>query len=265
MSLHIRRAEARDTDTMVRILIASEGNVVSGHNRRSRPGRAVLDNRWHGYITKGKPCRSNRWGTAGYFWPMLDGVPVGYVAYSPHQPGTALTPSSRTSTSSRRQGRGVGTSLLGVVAPARRRAARNPVCTGYDAASRTAFVISNTSRRNRAPGRRGQCWHHLGDLAARLPRPSEDLMTDLGGKSASWLRWLFVADLAARSGVEWRQQRRALGGCAGSPDVACADVDGQGFSSRQCRVPGRVSVRRLLVVTGCTGQRGAPAQRHSHQ
>ena len=77
---HIRRATALDTDTIVRILIASKEasfpDTIDDHDRDVD----FWASRWRGYITNGSKAQQSL-GDGWVFLAERYGAPVGYIAY----------------------------------------------------------------------------------------------------------------------------------------------------------------------------------------
>ncbi len=257
MALHIRRADAPDTDTIVRILIGSKEasfpDTIDDHDRDV----PFWTTRWHGYITKGSRAQQSL-GDGWVFLADLDGVPVGYVAYHHTTRHGTHAELQNIYVLKDAQGRGVGTHLLGVVAHRLQADGSQTMCVGYDADSPYTRFYFKHGAVEIGPGAPWAIWHHLGDLAARLPRPPEDLMTDLGGKSVSWLRRLFVAVLVtlglvapAAAGAQAAREFK---------DVTYASVDGKDLGL-DVYVPAGVQSPPLLVwVHGGAWSSGTRAQ-----
>lgn len=188
VSIQIRRADARDTDTVVGILIASKEasfpETIEDHDRDVD----FWTRRWRGYITRGN-LPFSIFGDGWVFIANLDGVPVGYVAYHhTHRLGTDAE-LQNIYLLKEWQGKGIGTRLLGVVAHRLAADGSRSMCVGYDSNSPYKRFYFKHGAIETSPGAPWSVWRDVPGLAARLPAPSAELMTDLGGQPR-WLRAL---------------------------------------------------------------------------
>jgi GNAT superfamily N-acetyltransferase len=178
MALQIRPAAADDTDIVVSILIASKigsfPETIDDHDRDA----AFWKRRWRGYITSGSRAQQSL-GDGWVFIAELDGVPVGYVAY--HHTKRLGTDAELQNIYLLKdaQRRGIGTHLLGVVAHRLRADGSRTMCVGFDAGSPYTRFYFKHGAVETAPGAPWAIWQNLDSLAERLPRPPEELMTNL--------------------------------------------------------------------------------------
>jgi GNAT superfamily N-acetyltransferase len=181
MRLQIRRAAAGDTDTVVSILIASKiasfPGTVDDHDRDV----AFWSRRWRGYITSGSRAQQSL-GDGWVFLAELDGVAVGYIAY--HHTKRLGTDAELQNIYLLKdaQRQGIGTHLLGVVAHRLQADGSRTMCVGFDAGSPYTRFYFKHGAVETAPGAPWAIWHDVGSLAARVPRPPDELMTDLGSR-----------------------------------------------------------------------------------
>src|SRR5262245_26302113 len=178
MSLQLRHATADDTDTVVSILIASKiasfPETVDEHDRDT----AFWTRRWYGYITSGSRAQQSL-GDGWVFLAELDGPPVGYVAYHHTKRLDTDAELQNIHVLKDAQRQGIGTSLLGVVAHRLQADGSRTMCVGFDAGSPyTRFYFKHRAVET-APGAPWAIWHDVRSLAARLPPPPEELMTDV--------------------------------------------------------------------------------------
>jgi L-amino acid N-acyltransferase YncA len=85
------------------------------------------------------------------------------------------------------QRKGIGAHLLGVVAHRLQADGSRSMCVGFDANSQYKQFYMKYGAVETEPGSPWAIWHDTCALAARLPKPSEPLMTDLRGQPR-WLR-----------------------------------------------------------------------------
>ena len=188
--IHVRRATVGDTDTVVRILIASKDasfpDTIDDHDRDV----AFWTRRWRGYIVSGSRARQSR-GDGWVFLAEVEGIPIGYVAY--HH-------TSRHGTDAELQNiyvlkdwqrRGVGTQLLGTVAHRLHADGSRTMCVGYDSESPYKRFYMKYGAVEPEPDSPWAIWVDVGSLAARLPRPSDVLMEGLHERPKSWFRRLW--------------------------------------------------------------------------
>jgi GNAT superfamily N-acetyltransferase len=185
MTPHIRHATASDTDTIVKILIASKEasfpDTIDDHDRDV----PFWTHRWHGYLTRGSQAQKSL-GDGWVFLAELDGVPVGYVAY--HHTTRHSTDAELQNIYVLRdlQGQGIGTHLLGVIAHRLHADGSRSMCVGYDADSPYKRFYLKHGAIETEPGSPWAIWHDVGALAARLARPPDELMTGLRKKPRAW-------------------------------------------------------------------------------
>ena len=190
MVLDIRRAGVWDTDTIVRILIASKEasfpDTIDDHDRDV----SFWTRRWRGYIASGSRARESR-GDGWVFLAEIGGAPVGYVAY--HHTRRHGTDAELQNIYVRKewQGRGVGTHLLGTVAHRLVADGSRSMCVGYDSESPYKRFYMKYGAVETEPGSPWAIWHDVAALAAHLPRPAEALLTQLHQPPVSWLRRLW--------------------------------------------------------------------------
>ena len=187
---HVRRATIADTDTVVRILVASKEasfpETVDEHDRDI----PFWTRRWRGYIAHGSQARQSR-GDGWVFIAEVQDVPVGYVAY--HHTARLGTDAELQNIYVLKewQGHGVGTHLLGVVAHRLYADGSRTMCVGFDAESPYKRFHMKYGAVETTPGSPWAIWRDVGALAARLPAPGDDLMVALHEKPRSWLRRLW--------------------------------------------------------------------------
>jgi GNAT superfamily N-acetyltransferase len=189
-AVHIRRATADDTETVVRILIASKEasfpGTIDDHDRDS----AFWACRWRGYIAAGSRAQQSR-GDGWVFLAERDGVPVGYAAYHHTRRHGTDAELQNIYVLKDVQRQGVGTCLLGVVAHRLCADGSRTMCVGCDAASPYRRFYRKYGAVATAPGSPWAIWHDLPTLARHVPRPSDDLMGDLRKPRRSWVgAWL---------------------------------------------------------------------------
>ena len=257
MALFLRRAEAGDTDTIVRILIASKEasfpDTIDDHDR-DVPFWAT---RWHGYITNGSRAQQSL-GDGWVFLAELGGMAVGYVAYHHTTRHGTHAELQNIYVLKEAQRRGVGTHLLGVVAHRLRADGSQSMCVGYGAGSPYTGFYFKHGAVEIGPGAPWAIWHDVGSLADRLPRPAEDLMTDVRPKPASWIRRLFPAVLLMLSvliPVTARAQAARE-----FKDVIYANVDGKDLGLDVYLPAGVQSPPLLVWVHGGAWSSGTKAQ-----
>jgi GNAT superfamily N-acetyltransferase len=185
-NLHIRRAGVRDTETVVRILIASKEasfpDTIDDHDRDV----AFWTRRWRDYIARG----SLPFAVLGDGWVFIAeaaGSPVGYIAY--HHTRRLGTDAELQNVYLLKewQGKGIGTRLLGVVAHRLAADGSRSLCVGYDSTSPYKRFYARHGAVEVSPGAPWSIWHDVPLLASRLPRPNEELMTGVRGQPR-WLR-----------------------------------------------------------------------------
>ena len=84
------------------------------------------------------------------------------------------------------QGRGIGTHLLGTIAHRLQADGSRRMCVGYDSESRYKRFYMKHGAVELAPGSPWAIWHDLAGLAARLPRPDDELMNGLRKEAKRW-------------------------------------------------------------------------------
>jgi GNAT superfamily N-acetyltransferase len=185
VQLHIRRAEADDTDTIVRVLIASKEasfpDTVDDHDRDV----GFWTDRWRGYITSGSRAQKSL-GDGWVFLAEQEGAAVGYIAY--HHTTRLGTDAELQNiyVLKDKQGLGIGTQLLATIAHRLAADGSRTMCVGFDEGSPYKRFYLKHGAVESTPGGPWAIWPDLGALAARLPRPPDALMTDLRKQSKSW-------------------------------------------------------------------------------
>jgi len=185
--VHIRRATVADTDTVVRILLASKEasfpGTIDDHDRDV----AFWTRRWRGYIVSGSGARQSH-GDGWVFLAEVEQIPIGYVAY--HHTTRHGTDAELQNIYVLKdwQGRGVGTQLLGTVAHRLHADGSRTMCVGYDSESPYKGFYMKYGAVETEPGSPWAIWVDVGALAARLPRPSDVLMKGLHERPKSWFR-----------------------------------------------------------------------------
>jgi len=126
---HIRRATANDTQTVVKILIASKevSFTIDEHDRDVQ----FWTRRWRGYIVSGSSARQSR-GDGWVFLAEVERQPVGYVAYHHTKRHGTDAELQNIYVLKQWQGRGIGTRLLGCVAHRLSADGSRTLCVGYD-------------------------------------------------------------------------------------------------------------------------------------
>lgn len=186
----IRRANLSDTDTVVRILIASKAasfpDTIEDHDRDVQ----FWTRRWRDYILRGSLPLAV-FGDGWVFLAEMAGVPVAYVAYHHTRRHGTDAELQNIYALKEWQRRGIGTHLLGTVAHRLQADGSRSMCVGFDANSPYRRFYMKYGAVEREPGCPWAIWHDVGALAAQLPRPPDILMTDLRGQPR-WLRprWL---------------------------------------------------------------------------
>ena len=189
LNLRIRRAGIGDTDTVVRILIASKEasfpETVEDHDRDV----TFWTRRWHDYIARGNLPFSIL-GDGWVFLAEIGGVPVGYIAY--HHTRRLETDAELQNIYLLKdwQRKGIGTALLGVVAHRLAADGSRSMCVGYDSDSPYKRFYSKHGALETSPGAPWSIWKDVRALASRLPGPPPDLMTDLRGRPLWVRRWI---------------------------------------------------------------------------
>ena len=172
----IRLASAADTDTVVRILIASKEksfpDTIGDHDRDV----GFWTDRWHGYITSGSRAQMSR-GDGWVFIADVDGQPVGYVAY--HHTARHGTDAELQNIYLLKeyQRQGIGTHLLGVVAHRLAADGSRTMCVGFDKFGPYKQFYFKHGAVELAPGAPWAIWDDVPALAARLPKPPASLLT----------------------------------------------------------------------------------------
>lgn len=186
----IRRAKAGDTDTVVRILIASKEasfpETIDDHDRDVR----FWTRRWRDYILRGS-LPFALFGDGWVFLAEIAGQPVAYVAYHHTRRHGTEAELQNIYVLKEWQRKGIGTHLLGVVAHRLQADGSRRMCVGFDADSPYKHFYMKHGAVETEPGSPWAIWHDVGALASRLPMPSAPLMSDLRGQPR-WLRprWL---------------------------------------------------------------------------
>ncbi len=178
MAPQIRRAAAKDTDTIVKILIASKEasspDTIDDHDRDVK----FWTRRWRNYITSGSRAQHSL-GDGWVFLAEPDGVPVGYAAYHHSTRHGADAELQSIYVLKESQGQGIGTHLLGAIAHRLHADGSRTMCVGYDSNSPYRRFYLKYGAVETAPNSPWGIWRDLGALAAQLPRPAEALMKGL--------------------------------------------------------------------------------------
>jgi diamine N-acetyltransferase len=186
----IRRATVADTDTVVRILIASKEasfpETIDEHDR----DLAFWTQRWRGYIASGSLARQSR-GDGWVFMAEVDDRPVGYIAYHHTTRHGTDAELQNIYVLKEWQGRGVGTHLLGTIAHRLAADGSRTMCVGYDSESPYTRLYFKHGAVEITPGSPWAMWPDLAALAANLPRPADELMAALHERPKSLLRRLW--------------------------------------------------------------------------
>ena len=189
MTPRIRRAIAADTDSIVRILIASKEesfpDTIDDHDRDV----AFWTSRWRGYLTHGSRAQKSL-GDGWVFLAEVDGVPVGYIAYHHTTRHGTDAELQNIYVLKEWQRQGIGTQLLATIAHRLHADGSKSMCVGYDAGSPYKQFYLKHGAVEVNPGAPWSIWFDLGALAASLPRPPQELMTDLRLPRRSWVSWL---------------------------------------------------------------------------
>jgi GNAT superfamily N-acetyltransferase len=124
---------------------------------------------------------------SGCFSPRSQEKPVAYVAY--HHTSRHGTDAELQNIYVLRQWqrKGIGASLLGLVAHRLQADGSGSMCVGFDAHSEYKQFYMKHGAVETAPGAPWAIWRDTHALAARLPKPPESLMTDLR-RRPRWLR-----------------------------------------------------------------------------
>jgi GNAT superfamily N-acetyltransferase len=191
MAPSIRRANVRDTDTVVRILIASKEasfpDTIEEHDRDVQ----FWTRRWRDYILRGS-LPFALFGDGWVFLAEVAEVPVAYVAYHHTRRHGTDAELQNIYVLKEWQRKGIGAHLLGVVAHRLRADGSRSMCVGFDANSQYKQFYMKHGAVETEPGSPWAIWHDTYALAAQLPKPPEPLTTDLRGQPR-WLRppWRF--------------------------------------------------------------------------
>lgn len=189
LELRIRRAGIDDTETVVRILIASKDasfpDTIDDHDRDV----AFWSRRWRDYIVRGDLPFSIL-GDGWVFLAEAGGTPVGYIAYHHTRRFGTDAELQNIYLLKEWQRKGIGTTLLGVVAHRLAEDGSRSMCVGYDSNSPYRNFYFKHGAIETSPGAPWSIWHDLSSLASRLPAPPPELMTDLQGQPRWARRWL---------------------------------------------------------------------------
>lgn len=181
----IRRATVRDTDTIVRILIASKEasfpDTIEDHDRDV----GFWTRRWHDYIERDS-LPLQLFGDGWVFLAEVESWPVGYIAYHHTKRLGTDAELQNIYVLKEWQGRGVGTHLLGVVAHRLQADGSRQMCVGYDATSPYRRFYMKNGAVETVPGSPWAIWHDVEALAARLPRPVASLVADVRRRPGPW-------------------------------------------------------------------------------
>lgn len=186
----IRRARLGDTDTVVKILIASKEasfpETIEDHDRDVQ----FWTRRWRDYILRGS-LPFAPFGDGWVFLAEVGGQPVAYVAYHHTRRHGTEAELQNIYVLKEWQRKGIGAHLLAVVAYRLQADGSRSMCVGFDANSPYKHFYMKYGAVETAPGSAWAIWHDVGALASRLPAPSAMVMRDLRGQPR-WLRprWL---------------------------------------------------------------------------
>jgi GNAT superfamily N-acetyltransferase len=184
MTPHIRLATVGDTDTIVRILIASKErsfpDTVDDHDRDAE----FWADRWRGYIATGSRAQKSL-GDGWVFLAEIDGVPVGYAAYHHTTRHGTDAELQNIYVLKECQGKGIGTHLFGTIAHRLHADGSRQMCVGYDSDSPYKRFYMKHGAVELAPGSPWAIWDDIAGFASRLPRPADELMFELR-KEAKW-------------------------------------------------------------------------------
>jgi ribosomal protein S18 acetylase RimI-like enzyme len=191
---HIRRATVADTDTIVRVLIASKEasfpDSIDDHDRDV----GFWTRRWRGYIASGSHARQSS-GDGWVFVAEIEHVPVGFIAYHHTTRHGTDAELQNIYVLKEWQDRGIGTHLLGTIAHRLDADGSRSMCVGYDSDSPYKRFYMKYGAEEMEPGSPWAIWRDLHALAARVPRPPEELMSGLHERPKSWLRRLWHASV----------------------------------------------------------------------
>jgi GNAT superfamily N-acetyltransferase len=187
---HIRRATVADTDTIVRVLVASKeasfADSVDDHDRDV----GFWTRRWRGYIASGSHARHSR-GDGWVFVAEVENVPIGFIAYHHTTRHGTDAELQNIYVLKEWQGRGIGTRLLGTIAHRLEADGSRSMCVGYDSDSPYKRFYMKYGAVEMEPGAPWAIWRDLQALTARVPRPPETLMSGLHERPKSWFRRLW--------------------------------------------------------------------------
>jgi GNAT superfamily N-acetyltransferase len=170
----IRRAEVRDADIVVRILIASKEasfpDTIEEHDRDV----GFWTRRWRDYIIRERLPLALL-GDGWVFLAEVEGSPVGYIAY--HHTNRLGTDAELQNIYILRkwQNSGIGTHLLGVVAHRLAADGSQSMCVGFDSNSSYKRFYFKHGAMETSPGAPWPIWHDVPGLASNLPRPPAEL------------------------------------------------------------------------------------------
>jgi GNAT superfamily N-acetyltransferase len=192
LNVLIRRAGISDADAVVRVLIAAKEasfpDTIDDHDRDV----AFWARRWRNYIAR-RNLPFSILGDGWVFLAEIDGVPVGYIAYHHTRRFETDAELQNIYLLKAWQRKGFGTALFGVVAHRLAADGSRSMCVGYDSNSPYKTFYFKHGSIETSPGAPWAIWKDLPALAARLPAPPPDLMTDLGGQPVWARRWLRLA------------------------------------------------------------------------
>jgi GNAT superfamily N-acetyltransferase len=167
---YIRLATADDTDTVVRILIASKEasfpDSIGDHDRDVE----FWTNRWREYITSGSRAQMSR-GDGWVFIAEVGGRPVGYIAYHHTTRHGTDAELQNIYLLKEYQRQGIGTHLLAMVAQQLLIDGSRTMCVGFDEFGPYKQFYFKHGAVALAPGAPWAIWDNVPALAARLPRP----------------------------------------------------------------------------------------------
>jgi GNAT superfamily N-acetyltransferase len=188
LNLRIRRAGVGDTDTVVRILIASKvasfPETIEDHDRDV----PFWTRRWREYIARGS-LPFSLLGDGWVFLAEAGGTPVGYIAYHHTHRFETDAELQNIYILKEWQRKGIGTALLSVIAHRLAADGSRSMCVGYDSNSPYKNFYLKHGAIETAAGAPWSIWRDVAALASRLPAQPPNLMTDLSGQPRWARRW----------------------------------------------------------------------------
>jgi GNAT superfamily N-acetyltransferase len=186
----LRRATLGDVGTIVRILIASKEasfpGAIDDHDRDVE----FWTRRWRDYVVRGS-IPLQLFGDGWVYLAEVEGCPVAYVAYHHTKRLGTDAELQNIYVLKEWQRKGIGSHLLGVVAHRLLADGSRTMCVGFDSDSPYKHFYMKLGAIETEPGAPWAIWSAVGDLAARLPRPADELLIDVERRpSRSWTGWL---------------------------------------------------------------------------